>query len=48
MAENTIIIGHDFASEIVGVGVRWQHKFKPGQKFSIQPAFYYENGPVGI
>lgn len=48
VAENPIIIGHEFAGELVEVGVKWQHKFKPGQKFSIQPAIYYENGPVGI
>jgi threonine dehydrogenase-like Zn-dependent dehydrogenase len=48
VAENPIIIGHEFAGEIVEVGARWQHKFKPGQKYSIQPAIYYENGPVGI
>ena len=27
---------------------RWADKFKAGDKFSIQPALYYENGPVGI
>ena len=48
VAENPIIIGHEFAGEIVEVGSKWQHKFKPGQKYSIQPAIYYENGPVGI
>jgi threonine dehydrogenase-like Zn-dependent dehydrogenase len=48
VSENPIIIGHEFAGEIVEVGVKWQHKFKPGQKFSIQPAIYYEGGPVGI
>ncbi|MCG6185981.1 zinc-binding dehydrogenase [Maribellus maritimus] len=47
-AENPIIIGHEFAGEIVEVGAQWQHKFKSGQKFSIQPAIYYEDGPVGI
>ena len=47
-AENPIIIGHEFAGEIVEVGTKWQHKFKPKQKFSIQPAIYYEDGPVGI
>src|SRR5690554_1515088 len=46
--ENPIIIGHEFAGEIVEVGSNWQHKFNPGQKFSIQPAIYYEDGPVGI
>ena len=47
-AENPIIIGHEFAGEIIEVGAKWQHKFKSGQKFSIQPAIYYEDGPVGI
>jgi threonine dehydrogenase-like Zn-dependent dehydrogenase len=48
VAENPVIIGHEFAGEIVEVGTRWQHKFRPGQKYSIQPAIYYEDGPVGI
>ena len=47
-AENPPIIGHEFAGELIEVGSRWQHKFKPGQKYSIQPAIYYEEGPVGI
>lgn len=48
VAEKPIIIGHEFAGEIVVVGARWQHKFRPGQKYSIQPAIYYEEGPVGV
>ena len=48
VAENPIIIGHEFSGEIIEVGTKWKHKFKPGQKYSIQPAIYYENGPVGI
>ena len=48
VGENPIIIGHEFAGEIVEVGVNWQHKFHPGQKFSIQPAIYNEDGPVGV
>lgn len=48
VAENPIIIGHEFAGEIIEVGKNWQNKFKPGQKYSIQPAIYYEDGPVGI
>jgi threonine dehydrogenase-like Zn-dependent dehydrogenase len=32
------IIGHEFAGVIMEVGKKWQHKFKTGQKFSIQPA----------
>lgn len=36
--KNPIIIGHEFCGEIVEVGSKWQHKFKAGNKFSIQPA----------
>jgi len=35
---NPTIIGHEFAGIIIEVGKKWQHKFKAGQKFSIQPA----------
>jgi len=48
ISEEPIIIGHEFSGEIVEVGAKWQHKFKAGQKYSIQPAIYYESGPVGI
>ena len=48
IAKNPIIIGHEFAGEIVEVGAKWANQFKAGEKFSIQPALYYENGPVGI
>jgi threonine dehydrogenase-like Zn-dependent dehydrogenase len=48
VAENPIIIGHEFAGELVEVGAKWAHRFKPGDKFSIQPALYYEEGPVGV
>ncbi len=48
ISENPIIIGHEFSGEIVEVGANWQHKFSAGQKYSIQPAIYYPNGPVGV
>ncbi|MCK3682721.1 zinc-binding dehydrogenase [Maribellus sp. YY47] len=48
IAEKPIMIGHEFSGEIVEVGAKWQDKFKPGQKYSIQPAIYYKDGPVGI
>ena len=48
VAEHPVIIGHEFAGEIVEVGSKWQAEFKPGDKFSIQPAMNYEGGPVGI
>ncbi len=35
---NPTIIGHEFAGIILEVGQKWQHKFRAGQKFSIQPA----------
>ena len=46
--ENPIIIGHEFAGELVEVGENWKNKYQSGQKFSIQPAIYYEDGPVGV
>ena len=46
--KNPIIIGHEFAGELVEVGSKWTSEFKPGDKFSIQPALNYKNGPVGV
>jgi threonine dehydrogenase-like Zn-dependent dehydrogenase len=40
--KNPIIIGHEFCGELIEVGSKWQHKFKSGQKFSIQPALNYK------
>ncbi len=48
VANNPIIIGHEFAGELVEIGSKWADKFKAGDKFSIQPALNYEDGPVGI
>jgi threonine dehydrogenase-like Zn-dependent dehydrogenase len=48
VAQNPIIIGHEFSGEIVEVGAKWAGKFKAGMKFSIQPAINFEGGPVGI
>lgn len=48
VAENPIIVGHEFAGELIEIGSKWQDKFKAGDKFSIQPAINYEDGPVGI
>lgn len=39
---NPIIIGHEFAGDIVKVGAKWQDQFKPGQKFAQQPALNYK------
>ena len=48
VAENPIIIGHEFAGILVEVGSKWASQFKAGDKFSIQPALNYEGGPVGV
>ena len=42
VAEKPIIIGHEFCGEIVEVGEEWASEFKPGDKFSIQPALNYK------
>ena len=48
VAEKPIIIGHEFAGELIEIGENWKQKFKAGQKFSIQPAIYYPDAPVGV
>ena len=42
VAENPVIIGHEFCGELVKVGSKWAHEFKEGEKFSIQPALNYK------
>ena len=44
IAENPTIIGHEFCGEILAVGAKWQHKYKAGDKFAIQPALGYKGG----
>ncbi|MDR2611501.1 MAG: zinc-binding dehydrogenase [Deltaproteobacteria bacterium] len=39
---NPIIIGHEFAGDIVKVGRKWQSEFTPGEKFAQQPALNYQ------
>lgn len=41
--KNPVIVGHEFCGVIQQVGSRWQDQFKPGEKFSIQPAM---NGAI--
>lgn len=42
IATNPIIVGHEFAGDIVKVGEKWKDQFKPGQKFALQPALNYK------
>jgi threonine dehydrogenase-like Zn-dependent dehydrogenase len=48
VSEHPVMIGHEFAGEIVEVGEKWRKDFRPGDKFAIQPALNYEDGPVGV
>lgn len=45
---NPVIIGHEFAGELVEIGTKWKSQFKSGDKFSIQPGLSYKDGPVGV
>lgn len=45
VSENPIIIGHEFCGEIIEVGHKWKDKYKPGSKFSIQPALNQKDNP---
>jgi L-sorbose 1-phosphate reductase len=45
VAENPVIIGHEFCGEILEVGSRWAGQFKAGDRFSIQPAI---NDPANV
>ena len=42
IADNPVMIGHEFCGEIVEVGKKWKDSFRAGQKFSIQPALNYK------
>ncbi len=39
---NPIIIGHEFAGDIVKVGKKWENEFKVGEKYALQPALNYQ------
>lgn len=41
VAENPVMIGHEFCGRILEVGEKWRDTFKPGDGFAIQPAHYY-------
>ena len=38
VADHPVLVGHEFAGDIVKVGKKGQDQFKPGQKFAQQPA----------
>lgn len=45
VANNPIIVGHEFCGELVEIGKKWQGQFKPGDRFAIQPAL---NDPKNV
>jgi len=42
VAEHPAIMGHEFAGDIVKVGKDWADRFRPGMKFTLQPALNYK------
>ncbi|MBN2348425.1 MAG: zinc-binding dehydrogenase [Bacteroidales bacterium] len=38
IGKSPVIIGHEFSGNIIEVGNKWKSKFKPGDKFTVQPA----------
>lgn len=42
VAENPIIIGHEFCGEVVEVGSNLKHIAQAGDKFTVQPAMFYK------
>ncbi len=45
IAENPIILGHEFCGELVRVGSKWKDKYNAGSKFTIQPALNQKDDP---
>jgi L-sorbose 1-phosphate reductase len=41
IADHPVIVGHEFAGEIVAVGKKWQDHYQIGQKFTVQPNMNY-------
>lgn len=44
VAENPIIIGHEFCAEIVEVGAKWKHAYSIGEKVIMPPVLEYLGG----
>lgn len=47
IAQQPVIVGHEFCGEILSVGAKWREKFRPGMKFAIQPTLNYQGSPFG-
>lgn len=42
VADNPIIIGHEFCGELVKIGSKWENQYKVGSKFVVQPSMNYQ------
>ena len=42
VAENPVIIGHEFCGELVEVGAKWKGRYNARDKFAIQPAISFD------
>ena len=40
VAENPVIIGHEFCGEIIKVGAKWAHEFKEGDYYESEIDFF--------
>lgn len=45
IADYPVIMGHEFAGEVVQVGSKWKDLIAPGDKFTVQPALNYKGSP---
>ena len=47
VAQNPVVLGHEFCAEILEVGESWQTQFKPGQRVAVQPALKGTYNAIG-
>ncbi len=42
VAENPVIVGHEFCGELIKIGEKWKDRYFAGDRFVIQPAINYK------
>ncbi|GCF94272.1 L-sorbose 1-phosphate reductase [Enterococcus florum] len=45
VAENPIIVGHEFCGELLEVGGKWAHKYKKGERYVVQANLQLSDRP---
>lgn len=45
LADNPVMVGHEFSGKILKVGKKWSSKFKEGQNFVVQPNLARDDTP---